>query len=598
MNEQRICSFDGVTSADASSGEEVVIGRLTIQKLRAELEVTRIRDRERVVELEATNKKLRMTKFGFVHMASLNGKMKFKYEDDDDDDDGYGDSSSLESIPTKIEANYPIIDDSEEDYVDEGFDSAEPKQGKVDVNLKNVLTGLIAIVTGSNKGLDDQKPPSSSSSNQNVSFLGSSVYIPSAPPLLEPNYSVYKDLLEAEPPHWLPDSSTTTCMHCSSPFTAITCGRHHCRFCGGIFCRNCSRGRCLMPTRFRERNPQRVCDSCYERLDPLQGVLINSISNAVQVAKHDVVDWTCTRGWLNLPIGLSMEDEIYKASNTLRGYSQVARSDPEKSIPHALLSRAQGLAILTVAKAGAFLSYNLGTGLVISRRSDGSWSAPSALLSLGLGWGAQVGGELMDFIIVLHDLKAVKTFCSRMHFSLGAGCSAAAGPIGRVLEADLRAGDRGSGLCYTYSRCKGAFVGLSLEGNVVTTRRDTNVKFYGDPYLSTSDILLGMVDQPRAAQPLYTALKDLYAGAKARPSVTSELSPFSTVHPVPCRATASTTFLMYLRHKGLGNDSEDLRSDFNDNMSESSLSKFLFGGQVCGCFSFRRLINNVMSHKS
>lgn len=57
-------------------------------------------------------------------------------------------------------------------------------------------------------------------------------------------------------------------------------------------------------------------------------------------------------------------------------------------------------------------------------------------------------------------------------------------------------------------------MGLSLEGNVVTTRRDTNVKFYGDPYLSTSDILLGMVDQPRAAQPLYTALKDLYAGLR------------------------------------------------------------------------------------
>lgn len=61
----------------------------------------------------------------------------------------------------------------------------------------------------------------------------------------------------------------------------------------------------------------------------------------------------------------------------------------------------------------------------------------------------------MDFIIVLHDSKAVKTFCSRMHFSLGAGCSAAAGPIGRVLEADVRAGDRGSGMCYTYSCSKG-----------------------------------------------------------------------------------------------------------------------------------------------
>lgn len=63
----------------------------------------------------------------------------------------------------------------------------------------------------------------------------------------------------------------------------------------------------------------------------------------------------------------------------------------------------------------------------------------------------------MDFIIVLHDSKAVKTFCSRVHFSLGAGCSVAAGPVGRVLEADLRAGDRGSGMCYTYSCSKGIY---------------------------------------------------------------------------------------------------------------------------------------------
>ncbi|XP_042472392.1 pentatricopeptide repeat-containing protein At2g41080-like [Zingiber officinale] len=56
---------------------------------------------------------------------------------------------------------------------------------------------------------------------------------------------------------------------------------------------------------------------------------------------------------------------------------------------------------------------------------------------------AKIGGELMDYIIVLHGSKAVKTFCSRMHFSLGAGLSVAAGPIGRVLEEDLTAGDKG-----------------------------------------------------------------------------------------------------------------------------------------------------------
>ena len=173
-------------------------------------------------------------------------------------------------------------------------------------------------------------------SSSNVSFLGAakngetflhaSVYIPSAPPLLESNginYSAYKEVLEAEPPEWLPDSSTTVCMQGTAPFTALTRGRHHCRFCGGIFCRTCSKGRCLLPVKFRERNPQRVCDTCYDRLDPLQGVLINTISNAMQSAKHDVMDWTCSRGWMNLPVGLSMEYEIYKSSNTLRSYCQV-----------------------------------------------------------------------------------------------------------------------------------------------------------------------------------------------------------------------------------------------------------------------------------
>lgn len=69
---------------------------------------------------------------------------------------------------------------------------------------------------------------------------------------------------------------------------------------------------------------------------------------------------------------------------------QVARLNPEKSIPQAILRGANGLAILTVVKAGALLTYKLGTGLVVARKSDGSWSAPSAIFSIGLGWGAQV----------------------------------------------------------------------------------------------------------------------------------------------------------------------------------------------------------------
>lgn len=63
---------------------------------------------------------------------------------------------------------------------------------------------------------------------------------------------------------------------------------------------------------------------------------------------------------------------------------------PEKSIPDAILKHAKGLAILTVVKIGVMVTYNIGTGLVVARREDGSWSPPSAVSSFGVGWGLQV----------------------------------------------------------------------------------------------------------------------------------------------------------------------------------------------------------------
>lgn len=69
--------------------------------------------------------------------------------------------------------------------------------------------------------------------------------------------------------------------------------------------------------------------------------------------------------------------------------SQVG-SRQEKRIPEAILRDAKGLAILTVAKVGMVVTYNVGTGLVVALREDGSWSPPSAISSFGVGWGAQV----------------------------------------------------------------------------------------------------------------------------------------------------------------------------------------------------------------
>jgi hypothetical protein len=142
--------------------------------------------------------------------------------------------------------------------------------------------------------------------------------------LTEANFGNIKETLEAEPPKWLADSAASACMLCYVRFHPIICARHHCRFCGGIFCNRCSKGRCLLPSKFHTGNPERVCDVCFVRLESVQAYLIDQISRAAQLPTHDLTDLSTLRSWLNFPWGQSMEYEIYKATNTILGYNKVA----------------------------------------------------------------------------------------------------------------------------------------------------------------------------------------------------------------------------------------------------------------------------------
>ncbi|KAL8140196.1 hypothetical protein V2J09_006217 [Rumex salicifolius] len=342
------------------------------------------------------------------------------------------------------------------------------------------------------------------------SYLLEEAWKEMAQTLTEASMINVKEILEAEPPRWIPDSASSTCMLCNVRFHPFMCSRHHCRFCGGLFCSECSKGRSLLPVKFRSQDPERVCDVCCVRLDSVQAYLMDQVSRAAQLPTHDLTDLSTLRSWFNFPWGQSMEYEIYKAANIIRCYNKVGLRSPEKAIPEAILKQAKGLAILTVAKVGTVMTYKVGTGLVISRLNDGTWSAPSAISSFGIGWGAQVGVEFTDFIVVLRTSDAVKTFGGNVHFSVGAGVGVAAGIVGRVAEADIRAGDGGLAACYTYSCSKGAFVGCSLEGSVFTTRTRENSKFYGNSSINASDILLGKLPKPPAASILYEALSNIY----------------------------------------------------------------------------------------
>ena len=130
-------------------------------------------------------------------------------------------------------------------------------------------------------------------------------------------------LLETEPTKWLPDSAAPSCMLCGARFHPIICTRHHCRFCGGIFCGGCSKGRSLMPPKFMNSDPQRVCDVCGVRLECIQPYLMNRFSRACQLPTQDLTDLSTLRSWINIPWAIKLEYEIYKAANSIYGYCKV-----------------------------------------------------------------------------------------------------------------------------------------------------------------------------------------------------------------------------------------------------------------------------------
>jgi len=138
---------------------------------------------------------------------------------------------------------------------------------------------------------------------------------------------------------------------------------------------------------------------------------------------------------------------------------------------------------------------------VIARLDHNRWSGPSFIGTGGAGWGLQFGAEVTDFIFVLNNREAVRAFSRGGNITLGADVSAAAGPVGR----DLQAGVAPTAAVYTYSRSKGLFGGVSLEGAVIVTRAAANARYYRRPATAT-DILDGRVTPPAGANQLRAAL--------------------------------------------------------------------------------------------
>jgi len=228
-----------------------------------------------------------------------------------------------------------------------------------------------------------------------------------------------------------------------------------------------------------------------------------------QYSKKNMLRW-------NNPISFTLGSSIRQACQIVEDFC-LASSD--QSIPLDLLQCAKGLIFLTVIKAGFMVSGRIGTGLLIARADDDQnqtmqrWSAPCALGTIGMGWGMLAGGDITHYLVVLTTQNAVETMLSGT-VQLGTEIGVAMGPVGRMTQVSASASNTEWTLhpAYSYAHSKGLFMGMSIEGAVLSTRNDVNAKFYGRSGLTGADLVLdGQMPPPKAAEPLYVTLEHALA---------------------------------------------------------------------------------------
>jgi lipid-binding SYLF domain-containing protein len=174
---------------------------------------------------------------------------------------------------------------------------------------------------------------------------------------------------------------------------------------------------------------------------------------------------------------------------------QEVMNTPDKGIPHDLLEKARCVVIVPGLKKGAFIfGGKYGRGYILCHEGSG-WSAPAGVTVEGGSFGFQIGGEETDAImLVMNQGGAAKLMQSKV--TLGGDASVAAGPVGRTASADTDLQMRAEIL--TYSRSRGIFAGISLQGATLRPDKESNNELYRS-HKSNQQIVMGKTAPPKAA---------------------------------------------------------------------------------------------------
>jgi lipid-binding SYLF domain-containing protein len=204
----------------------------------------------------------------------------------------------------------------------------------------------------------------------------------------------------------------------------------------------------------------------------------------------------------NLAWATAKEDSVERLQNAGSVLKEIMDA-PDKGIPEEVLDDAKCIVVVPhLIKAGFIVGGKHGRGVASCRTANG-WSAP-AFVSVGGGsWGLQIGAEGVDLVMLVMNDKGLQHLLSSK-FQLSGEASAAAGPVGR--HASAGTDWKMNAELLTYSRSKGAFAGLTLEGAVVEQDVDSTEAIYGKD-VPFRKVLLGNVTPPAAAAPFMSAVR-------------------------------------------------------------------------------------------
>src|SRR5271165_6180495 len=180
-------------------------------------------------------------------------------------------------------------------------------------------------------------------------------------------------------------------------------------------------------------------------------------------------------GFANLAWSDDREDEVKRVKAAADVLDEIMGA-PDKGIPQDLMESALCLGVVPSLKKGGFVfGAEYGKGFATCRTATG-WSAPAPFKVVGGSWGLQIGGEAVDLVMLIMNNDGMEKLLSSK-FKLGADASVAAGPVGRHAEGETDWKMRAEVL--TYSRARGAFAGLTVNGAVIEQDNEATRDFYG-----------------------------------------------------------------------------------------------------------------------